>query len=231
MLSNWENVFGIGSLNVSLFDSKEFLNGDLLDDFISKIDFNLIGKMSKEISDGNESLTQLGQTIGRVINKICSRETDLNVRSGLRRICMSDLYKYFRGQGEKPSLKDRERIYSDFFHGNEIVRKKFFPHKSCLFDPPLEDDSFKRDLDPGLESFLEKAFISFFNEGKNFGWSDSYANVFLDSALIVEKFNVGLAYELMSLARNIRPSGGLILSKLKEYEKELGFPQDPPVSG
>jgi hypothetical protein len=47
-------------------------------------------------------------------------------------------------------------------------------------------------------------------------------NLIRDAAILLEKKDINLSYELMSLARRKRPSGPLINEKLLEYKKKLG---------
>jgi hypothetical protein len=47
---------------------------------------------------------------------------------------------------------------------------------------------------------------------------DSYADVCRDIALEYEEKSLDVAYKLMKLASIIRPSGGFIKGKIKEYE-------------
>lgn len=50
---------------------------------------------------------------------------------------------------------------------------------------------------------------------------ERYADLFRDSAVKMEKDNLKSAFELMSLAQKIRPSGLVIKQKLKEYKEIL----------
>lgn len=54
------------------------------------------------------------------------------------------------------------------------------------------------------------------------GGKDQYVEILRDSALLLEKYDIHKAQQLMKMAHYLRPHGPLIISKLEEYENLLG---------
>ena len=229
MLSNWERVFGLESLNVSVFSPEEFLNGDLLDDFTAKLDPALVGRLDKKILIENESLSYAGQVLGIAVNSVfpsSAQEADV---TAMRNKCHKIIYDRCKGKGEQPSFDEQQRIYAEFADSNEKVRQKFFPDKPVLFPPILKEAETNKTIDIGFIDALSGIF-DVIVEGKAtsalpairaIGLSDSYADIFRNAALKIEKEDLKLAFELMNLAHEIRPAGPIIKQKLDEYREKL----------
>lgn len=171
MLSNWEKVFGLDTLCVSLFNQNEFLNMDLLDDFTSKIDIKLIGKLNKNVSYKNESITPTGQFIGRIINKACASNPEIDSGPGFRGVFVKKICQEFCGKGEQIPLENKKEIYNAFYESNEAVRKKFFPSKRVLFNSPLEEKKEEINITHEVEDFLVEILVAFYNLGLEKGAS------------------------------------------------------------
>lgn len=238
MLNNWNNIFGLESLDISLFDSKTFVNEDLLDDFTSKIHPELIGKLDKNIKVENESLTYPGQVLGKAINKVFSWDCPEQVlgkaknkmfsknskKTGLSFIrikCLEIVYKKCKGVGELPSINTKNDIYNKFKESNEKLRRKYFPNSDVLFSPLSKGSVTDKVIDDEFIDVISDVMSMIISNHKCMGFPDRYADLFRDAALRVEKNNVRSAYELMGLAAAIRPSGPFINEKLEEYRQFL----------
>jgi hypothetical protein len=135
MLNNWERSFGFESLDISIFDRKYFLNGDLLDDFTAKIDLDLVGTLNKNIIIENESLTYVGQVLGKAINKVFHKyRKETGGNSSLQNKCLRIIAKLCKGKARQVPIALSNRICNLFFESNEKLRKKLFPDKDKLFD-------------------------------------------------------------------------------------------------
>lgn len=140
MLTNWERCFGLEALNVSLFSRKHFLNGDLLDDFTSKLSPEIVGKLDTNISVENESLTPVGQALARAVNVAFPvRSTPIEFEP-LRQRCRSYVNENYRGKGRQLTAKSQEMLAEKFDEVNEALRVKFFPEEDVILQPaPVED--------------------------------------------------------------------------------------------
>jgi hypothetical protein len=177
VLSNWERCFGIESLDVSLFSRKSFLNNKLLDDFTAKLDPALIGVLSSDVDIENESLTPFGQALARGINLAFPVRTSRAELAQVREKCKSTIYQAYRGTGRQPSLAMQQKIYSDFTESNELLRTKYFPQLSQVFDPPVEEPA----PIPAIDEAFVEALSSLLNEirkhGKDIIRPDEYAAI------------------------------------------------------
>lgn len=219
MLSNWEKSFGLESLDVSLFDSELFVNGDLLDDFTAKINPALIGVLNKNITTENESLTYVGQVLGKAINEVFSGGIGMNGVNPALIKCHEIIYRNYKGKGESASINARNEIYNKFTESNEKIRKKYFPERKVLFKLLIKETRVSKAIDDKFIDVLSSLIKLTTNECSNMTLSDRYADIFRDAALMVEKDNPKMAYELMGLALKIRPSGPFIKQKLEEYRQ------------
>ena len=136
MLSLWENVFGLNALNISLFDPDCFLNGSLLDDFTSKIDPELVGKLRTNIPQRNKSLSRTGQLTSKFISWLFPKRIEKGGDNPLRKAIQRAISLKLTGQGVQIPPELREQIYCAFMKSNESVRKKFFSDRTVLFEPP-----------------------------------------------------------------------------------------------
>ena len=134
MLLNWENVFGLESLSISIFSGNSFLNGDLLDDFIAQIDEVLLGKLDKKTATKNESLNYLGQQLTKAANISISREPENSDTKQLASKLRNLISQRYKGKGEQLKPPIKKEIMSLFSESNEKVRLKFFPHLKKLFE-------------------------------------------------------------------------------------------------
>lgn len=177
MLSNWERCFGFKSLDVSLFSRKTFLNNNLLDDFTAKLDRSLIGSLNREIEIENESLTPVGQAMARGLNLAFPIRTSPPEVARIRDKCKSSIYEKYRGTGRFPSLKVQQRIYSDFTESNELLRQKFFPQMTLVFEPPVSEPVPQADIDEHFMEGVTSLWIELRKHGKDIIPKDQYAAI------------------------------------------------------
>lgn len=152
MLGNWERAFGLKALDVSLFGKEHFHKGDLLQDFIAKIDKKLVRSLNTKVQSENESINMAGQVLIRAVNMVYPARTSRPEVAPLREKCRKLVYDKLKGKGQQLTLARRQEVYEKFADSNEKVRKKFFKRKRSLFPPP------KKMAEPELEvdeSFLE----------------------------------------------------------------------------
>lgn len=155
MLANWERCFGIGSLDINLFSSNHFLNGNLLDDFAAKIDSSLVGTLDQNVDDGNESLVPSGQALARTLNVLFPDDPDRPKVREFREKCMELVVQALAGRGQQPDFASKQMIYRLFQSSNEEIRLKFFPTIDVLFPPPADVATPDAAVDQNFFSALE----------------------------------------------------------------------------
>ena len=147
MLLEWEKRFGFESIDLSIFDQKNFLNSDLLDDFTSKIDPELVGALDKKIKIENESLRPSGQAMARAINCAFPVRTAPVELLSIREKIQNIIYLELKGKGQQPPLAIRNEVFSSFSNSNEILKDKYFPNRDGLFELRDEQAEVDRTLD------------------------------------------------------------------------------------
>jgi hypothetical protein len=225
MLTKWEQVFGRERIEAALFSRQDFIEQDLVTDFLSRIDRSLAGALDTEIETENESLNSLGQTIGRAINLAFPSFEDGVGINPLRTRLMDINYRRFRGRGESIDRETRELLSDQFRAGNEAVRKRYFPERDRLFAVPKEKPrsaADETDLAPALMEMFQLVLAD------NSVVPQRYVDIFRDAAVILEKHDLDLAYELMNLAHRMRPDGPFIKARRDEYLKR-GASSDPKL--
>ena len=225
MLARWEQVFGQERIEVALFSRQDFIAQDLVTDFLSRIDPSLVGALDTEIETENESLNSLGQTIGRAINLAFPSFEDSVGINPLRTRLMDINYRRFRGRGESIAREKRELLSDQFKAGNEAIRKRYFPDRDHLFATPTEKPQSaadEKDLAPALMEMFQLVLAD------NYVVPQRYVDIFRDAAVILEKHDLDLAYELMNLAHRMRPDGPFIKARRNEYLKR-GVSSDPKL--
>lgn len=229
MLSNWENVFGLDSMDVSLFAPPEFLNGDLLDDFTVKLAPELVGKLDKDFVIENESLSYAGQVLGLAVNRAFPVTPEVPATNALRNQCHNFIYDGCKGKGEQPSIDDQRRIHEEFADVNAQVCERYFPGRPVLFPANFEEKGTDRSINSGFVDAL-MSVLQVVVDGKDALpphqnlWRhvpDEYASLLRNAALKLEKEDLKLAFDLMKFAHLIRPSGPFIKRKLDEYRQSL----------
>ena len=226
MLKNWEGVFGIDSLDVALFDTSQFINGNLLDDFTTRISPTLVGKLDANIKTRNESLNTVGQILSKAINKAFPPNAKEPKVDSVRRECQKIVYNECRGSGEQPPQETQERIFRAFSDSNEKVRKKYFPSMNSIFRLRAEQNKITKFHEASFLELLSRIFKVALNGEKEIILPGRFVLLFRESALDFEKKDLRLSFAAMMLAHEIRPSGTFINKKLEEYRQRLNATQE-----
>jgi hypothetical protein len=134
LLSRWGGTFGQEALDIGIYDKSEFRNGDLLEDFIGRVDPALLGQLDSYTLQANQSLSPEGQRLLLAVNCAFLR-TKKNVEE-LRVLCREEIYKLLKGRGQQLDVATRESIYQSFRECNSAVQREYFPHRKELFPEP-----------------------------------------------------------------------------------------------
>jgi hypothetical protein len=166
ILANWERYFGFESLEVALFSSKHFLNGDLLDDFTARIDPALVGHLDKAVRTVNESIQPMGQALNRALNiayPLSNEDPDI---SEIRDKCKDIIAKRLTGKGQQTDFPRRKKIYQSFIDSNEKLRQRHFPALKTVFPPPVEEELKDNEIDGRFLAVLTEIFGVLGEQGK-----------------------------------------------------------------
>ncbi|MEO5834023.1 MAG: hypothetical protein ABIR83_11725 [Nakamurella sp.] len=132
-LGRWSRVFGRADMIVRLFDPAEFVNGDLVDDFLSVLDPALIGTLDTGVRPLNESVGQFGQSLLNAVNRHVPRFID-GVGYDPANVALTELVvRGTTGPGATLDEDTRRAVRDDFRDSNEAVRQEYFPDRDALF--------------------------------------------------------------------------------------------------
>jgi len=202
MLNKWSSVFGLDKIKARVFDRNSFFNHDLIDDFFSKIDKELLVNIDTKVVPENESLNEYGQILGKAINVIFpSQGTDVDIN--FRRNLFDKLYEGFKGKGAVIDHEKSMAIYDEFNESNTFVNRDYFGQIGNMFSRPLPKD--KKIL---LEDSLVINVVDVLSAllGKKVIHSDGVEILLRDTAKSIQSTNQKKAEELMKRALAIRLS-------------------------
>jgi len=221
MLENWKLAFGINALKVRIFDKNNFINKDLIDDFIFLIDENLIINLEKKYTNENESINLHGQTLIRAINHILHNPKVINCdKNNKLQSAKQIIFTKFAGKGVKVTRTDYDRIYGDFLESNIQLSHIYFNSKWPIFADRNKGKLSKYYECDLYSEYLIDIFLAIMELTLSFGADD--AEKLRDISLYLGHHNkFEFAYYVMKLARNIKPNGELINKKLNEYQQKI----------
>lgn len=208
LLDRWASIFDYKNIIISKYIRQLLVEEDIIKDFYSKI--NLDYKSMSLVSDfeSNKSLNYVGQCLLKELNFI---QQKLNVSF---KGPVSFITNNYTGKGQNVSANLYHELYEHFRSDNRKVSNKYLNIDSDLFPKKVPENTNTHDFSAKslreimpLIGFLLKQQVD-----------DSYADVCRDIALEYEEKSLDVAYKLMKLASIIRPSGGFIKGKIKEYE-------------
>lgn len=220
-LDRWGRVFGRENIVVRLFDRSEFVNGDLIEDFIAQSMPVLQGKLNTKVSYSNESLDHVGQVLARYVNEKFPKFHKKKGVNPINQLLIDILSERFKGKGESLPEGEISRISDDFDASNERLCKEYFPERQRLFKRLVkEKEGLGRILNEEQEQGLRE-FLDLFIEKLKKPLSAAEVDVIRDSALALEETDIVKAYELMRVAAYLKPNGRLISRKLSIYRDML----------
>jgi hypothetical protein len=232
-LTRWERFFSSNALTVRLFDRAEFLNGNLLDDFLAALSRELVGSIDTSITSKNEQISALGQSVLKVVNRQIPQFVEGVGLSSTNLDVVKTVSRTGTGTGVGISAERYFEIQSRFDDTNEAVRRDFFGDRPTLFGerkprdyasgPSLEDEAL---LEAVVGVFSRAAMPSFYAEildeaGREH--TDTLARIAAELA----KDDAQSAYDIMRVAQYIRPSDHFVSAKLMEYDH---LRHEPPPS-
>jgi len=216
MLANWGEVFGTENLVVRRYDKRNFVNGDLIDDFFSILDTSLVSMLDRETDTTNQSLNPFGQIVGLAINKSMPVHENDEVMNRVRNRTFHKLYATFKGDGRALSKEDYKAIYDSFAESNTKLNQAYFGVNQNFFEYREPKENSALELDDSLSDYLA-VVLSELNRNM-IGLREDQGVFLRDVALALGKENqVHRAYGMMRLATSILPQDKVVSEKLEEY--------------
>lgn len=129
-IEKFSSVFGGSAIIPRLFDKGEFVNGSVIDDFLSVIGVPNEGYHVPK--NANESLSILGINLLRRVNKEIPTYVD-NKPNKIRANIISYFEKHFSDSKYIMQSKLYEEYDFEFRESNEWVRRNYFPAREELF--------------------------------------------------------------------------------------------------
>lgn len=127
LVDRWSAVFGADALRPRLYGRSHFLNGDLLEDFLSACGVGPV-TMPQVSTTKNPSLRAAAQEFLRRFNP-----TEAGMQRPRPRWVYSFLDERFAGPGMVPTRDAARSFVGQFAEGNERIRARFFPQRDSLF--------------------------------------------------------------------------------------------------
>lgn len=223
-VDSWANAVGKDNVLLRVFDKDQLLDGDVVKDF-----FNQLG-----VSD----LTPY-RSVGRV-NESMSRKKQIFLHRTRARFGENTPEKLFLvkhiqnldiNDHEKlmPSREQAVNFYSAYKDSNVRLRKEygdgealdFFNDDFSMY--PVESNFSRLKLDEYIEYFYSaiKSLLAEVDELKQKVDVEQEVAQLRGYALKAEKFDVRLAFEIMSRAHALKPNGPFIKGKIKEYKERM----------
>ena len=128
LLTLWSQVFDQDNIIVRLFERKQMLKGDVIEDFMSNIlGIDYLPEEFVAINKKNESITPNGQMLLNSINKHFSKQDDTRIK--LRKYIENN----YAGKGAYPSKDEYLAFQNKFVDCNRKVARQWFG-KEKLFE-------------------------------------------------------------------------------------------------
>jgi len=149
LLDRWSAVFGNAEITPRIYAADEMKNGDVCSDFLDLI--GIAQDHSPFAQPANKSLSADAQIF---LNQMNKRLGNAQIRGDIARL----IERVSSGPSLLPGRREAEQFYQLFAEGNERVRRKWFPHRTSLFEPHFEEYP----LEPqAADLSIERAFDLF----------------------------------------------------------------------
>ncbi|WP_298637069.1 hypothetical protein [uncultured Umboniibacter sp.] len=220
LLEPWANIFHKNSLNIREFSTSRFRAQDLLQDFAGVFSSEFSKELNFSVPKENESLSVLGQHLGRILNARIPRYKDGGGINPLHRQIMTYLIENFSGNGERLCVEQRDRISEAFGSSNRWVSDNFWDGREDCFEQRVEIDSGVHS-ESGYLALTFTMLLDILVESTTVTLEPEEINVIRDIAIEIEQDRLPLSEKLMAIAHKSRPHGTIILEKLIHYRSVL----------
>jgi hypothetical protein len=132
LLSRLSKVFGQDAIDVRLYESSALINGDVVDDFFSRLNIDITSMCRP--ARVNTGLSASALRFLAVANKYFKDIPQGETARGAVRDYLADVS---RGKNAKPSKRMVTDFLAIFAESNELVRRRWFPLRPALFEVAL----------------------------------------------------------------------------------------------
>ncbi len=220
LLEPWIQIFGIDSLNVREFSKSRFRSQGLLQDFAGIFSRECSNELNFSIPKENESLSIIGQQLGRILNARIPRYKNGGGIDPLHHEVMTFLTTNFSGNGQRLCDEERNGINQAFAPSNKWVSDNFWNGRDGYF---IERAGTITDTNPDSEhiSLVFTAMLDLLVQSRKTNLNPEDIDVIRDIAIEIEPYKLSASESLMAIAHNARPYGTVILEKLIHYRSLL----------
>ncbi len=219
MLGNWAEVFGRENLRVRIFSRERFRNRNLLQDFLALLDEGLCATVPTDLEARNESLTPFGLMVARAVNKAFPKYSGSGVPNQTRARAIQAVTAAFTGGGAPLPPEKYKEIYESFAPSNALVNERYLGDEGNPF-PFEEPENAPEVMNAADAEGLTRVLLAVAEP--NLGLPDKCADLFVETALSMERSAPDKANMFMGLAFMLRPDNALIHKKLLEYKRKQG---------
>ena len=163
-LSQIADILGKGNLIIRPYEKRQFLNNNILDDFLSILGLDLTDEYKIEKRVINPSLTTEKMEFTRYINML---DLPIGFRTQISRLIINSTLNsneatLFRKQG-LISPQEAKTLLEKYKEGNEKIAKEFLGRENgkLFYDEVVEDQNWKPF--PGLDSKIAREILSQIN--------------------------------------------------------------------
>ncbi|GAB4086453.1 hypothetical protein GCM10028784_30830 [Myceligenerans cantabricum] len=132
LVERWAEVFGDRCVRVRTYERDELVGGSIVDDFRDVADLPVA--LRRPVRRANPSLSPRGLRVLGTINAVLPRFV-LGRKNPVRAPVARAVERLFRGGGPVVSRDEAMAFYDRYAETNEVVRRRFFPHRETLFTP------------------------------------------------------------------------------------------------
>lgn len=148
ILNRLSQVFGTKKLEVVLFQKNDLYNNNVVDDFIKRIDLDLIFPEPSEISSNTSLDARIMHPLSVMLHH--HKDNNIHVKPEIHNTVMRHLQTHFKGRGARMHPEVHAKFLDVFSTMNETIRNIYFDDKpDSLFDPidhlPYEDGTYYPD--------------------------------------------------------------------------------------
>ncbi|EEQ63074.1 M protein repeat protein [Helicobacter pullorum MIT 98-5489] len=222
IIQKYMEVFGRDNLIVKLFDKNEFLEGDLIKDFLQNLGLKLDNSFVIPPSQ-NETLDLIGFELGERLNTHFKNRAERNLY-GLEMFRCSPHFQSKDKELKFMPKKDHYKAWNDYFEeSNEWVRKEFFPHKERLF-PKKDLSNYKenyelKEMKPEYWDRIAAFIVDFAkNRKKIIDDKDKLITTLTQQKQQLEQTNTDLQSQLSSKSQQLTQVKSQLTSKSQELE-------------
>ncbi len=233
LIERWTTVFGKQNIDIRIFDKHKFVDGDLLQDFISAT--GLIDSDNFVIPEKqNEKMSASVQHAVILMNHFFPRyikDVPVSFNNQLRKYVIGELQQKYKGREKLPTRKAALGFYKKFSDSNQKLADKYLLSE-CLFSSDFSmypeenkqeilNEGIVGDIFNSISNFLSSSFILPRRRVDSIKLNDDSGAILRDIALWYELDFPEISLFLMEEAKKYRSDGSFILQKIEELKNTV----------